>query len=292
MDIEKNLGETIAEVYAQPFPAVAVPDSYCLMPIELTAENGSKGLLSGEFFEEVELSCPECDPDEPDADCDICAGEYSCLQKIPVSWTTIKEIYKKAVGSLSAAPTTEKSSTVPSPVVAVPENFVTLLSAIKQYSNGNTISVPDNINTEEQFFDWLKAAESSPRITEQDSDGYVCGDNYEFGLWSRRNIEAFIADGNHVGGVTKQDAREIIILEALSSIESSHFRTVHDHGATEHAQIVLGHLRSMIGLPMVFKKDLPIWDGKKYAMPADSNLIANQPALLAKLNAKRESVGG
>jgi hypothetical protein len=88
--------------------------------------------------------------------------------------------------------------------------------------------------------------------------------------------------------ITEQDAREIAILNAINSIESSHFRTVHDHGATEHAQIVLGHLRSMIGLPMVFKKDLPVWDGKKYAMPADSNLIANKPALLNKLNAKPE----
>lgn len=92
--------------------------------------------------------------------------------------------------------------------------------------------------------------------------------------------------------ITEQDARETVILKAINEIEGSHFRTVHDHGASEHAQIVLGHLRSMIDLPMIFKSDLPVWDGSKYAMPVDSNLIANQPVLLNKINDKPESVGG
>lgn len=73
-----------------------------MMPRELTAENGAKGLLSGDFFEEVEFQCPECDPDEPDQDCDICEGKFNCIQKVPVSWTTIKAIYAKAVQGLGA----------------------------------------------------------------------------------------------------------------------------------------------------------------------------------------------
>ena len=32
-----------------------------VMPRVLTAENGAKGLLSGEFYEEVEVACPDCD---------------------------------------------------------------------------------------------------------------------------------------------------------------------------------------------------------------------------------------
>ena len=56
-----------------------------LMPKELTAENGAKGLLIGEFYEETELSCLECEGDEA-AECEICgdgSGQY--IQKNPVT---------------------------------------------------------------------------------------------------------------------------------------------------------------------------------------------------------------
>jgi len=72
-----------------------------------------------------------------------------------------------------------------------------------------------------------------------------------------------------------EEIRKEILIDAIRSIEKSHFRTVDDHGASEHAQIVLGHLRGLAGLPMVFKSDLPAWDGEKYAMPENSNLLAN-----------------
>ncbi len=66
------------------------------MPLRLTAENGAKSLLSGEFFEYIEVineeycGCGECDycieiQDEDAAETNI--------QRIPVSWDTIKEIY-------------------------------------------------------------------------------------------------------------------------------------------------------------------------------------------------------
>jgi len=67
-----------------------------LMPKELTAENGAKALLIGEFQETIELNCPECD-DDGDPECEICEGSTQYLQPVPVSWTTIKAIYKKAV---------------------------------------------------------------------------------------------------------------------------------------------------------------------------------------------------
>ncbi|MFH0952359.1 MAG: hypothetical protein V1838_04190 [Patescibacteria group bacterium] len=74
-----------------------------VMPRCLTAENGAKALLIGEFFEEIEVICPECFSDEailPDEECEVCQGEGKINQKVPVSWTTIKEIYKKAVKHL------------------------------------------------------------------------------------------------------------------------------------------------------------------------------------------------
>ena len=53
-----------------------------LMPESLTAENGAKAALSGEFYMDVLMA-------------DGAGGEI--FVKVPVSWTTIKEIYKKAV---------------------------------------------------------------------------------------------------------------------------------------------------------------------------------------------------
>ncbi len=69
-----------------------------LMPTELTAENGAKALLIGEFKETISLACPECYNDvEPDDECDICHGEGKYIQPVDVQWTTIKAIYAMAV---------------------------------------------------------------------------------------------------------------------------------------------------------------------------------------------------
>ena len=54
------------------------------MPTELTAENGAKALLNGEFFEEWGLDASDSDEEFNNID-------------VPVSWTTIKAIYKKIV---------------------------------------------------------------------------------------------------------------------------------------------------------------------------------------------------
>ena len=62
-----------------------------LMPTELTAENGAKDLLIGEFFENLSLACQECDTEG----CIDCEGTGYTVIKIPVSWTNIKGIYKK-----------------------------------------------------------------------------------------------------------------------------------------------------------------------------------------------------
>lgn len=81
-----------------------------IMPKALTAENGGKTLLMGEFYEKVVMQCPTCDGDgifEDVGTCEDCegVGEYSL--KVQVSWTTIKEIYAMAVEHLEVknAPT-------------------------------------------------------------------------------------------------------------------------------------------------------------------------------------------
>lgn len=67
-----------------------------LMPKTLTAENGAKGLMSGEFFEISQQDCPECYGDGC-SDCD----DYGYFEiKTPIKWTTIKAIYKMAVENL------------------------------------------------------------------------------------------------------------------------------------------------------------------------------------------------
>jgi hypothetical protein len=65
------------------------------MPRRLTAENGGKSLMIGEFFEIHNQPClyEVCTP----KDCPICGGSGFVELKVPVSWTTIKAIYAKAV---------------------------------------------------------------------------------------------------------------------------------------------------------------------------------------------------
>lgn len=79
----------------------AIPDGYALVPIRLTAENGAKELLSGEFSETKFISCPECFGDD---ECETCDGSGRIEITVPVSWTTIKEIWAKGVEHFAAAP--------------------------------------------------------------------------------------------------------------------------------------------------------------------------------------------
>jgi len=67
------------------------------MPAALTAENGAKALMMGEFKEHLNLPCV-CDSDLDD--CELCNGTGEIDQEVPVSWTTIKEIYAMAVKHL------------------------------------------------------------------------------------------------------------------------------------------------------------------------------------------------
>jgi len=86
-------------------PAVSIPDGYCLMPRRLTAENGAKALLLGEFKLEVIRECPEClELDEPAEGCEICDGEGEYAQRHMIPWDKIKFIYSEAVKGLALEP--------------------------------------------------------------------------------------------------------------------------------------------------------------------------------------------
>ncbi|EIX9424682.1 DUF550 domain-containing protein [Klebsiella pneumoniae] len=78
---------------------VASP-GYVMVPMRLTAENGAKGALSGEFSETKFVNCPECFGDD---ECETCDGSGRIEITVPVTWTTIKEIWAKGVEHFAAA---------------------------------------------------------------------------------------------------------------------------------------------------------------------------------------------
>ncbi|MED8427239.1 molecular chaperone DnaJ [Escherichia coli] len=80
------------------------PDGWVIVPKKLTAENGAKGVLSGEFSETTFISCPECFGDD---DCDTCDGSGRIEIKVPVTWTTIKSIWDKGIAYFAAEPRQE-----------------------------------------------------------------------------------------------------------------------------------------------------------------------------------------
>jgi len=71
------------------------------MPFELTAENGAKYVLIGEFSESYTAMCGDCEGDghfhSIDEECELCEGTGEITQKVDVSWATIKEIYAMVV---------------------------------------------------------------------------------------------------------------------------------------------------------------------------------------------------
>ncbi|HIE4607768.1 TPA: hypothetical protein ACXNLE_002976 [Klebsiella aerogenes] len=78
-----------------------IPDGYVMVPMRLTAENGAKWELSGEFSETRFVNCPECFGDD---ECETCDGSGRIGITVPVTWTTIKEIWAKGVEHFAAAP--------------------------------------------------------------------------------------------------------------------------------------------------------------------------------------------
>lgn len=71
-----------------------------LMPNALTAENGAKALLIGEFHVETRVPNPDYDPDWDDEEDEDEEPEFFTAQ-IAIPWDTIKEIYAMAVKHLA-----------------------------------------------------------------------------------------------------------------------------------------------------------------------------------------------
>ena len=67
-----------------------------MMPRELTAENGAKAALMGEFVVRLPMRC-DCEESE---DCAVCGGTGEYMQPVNVPWVTIKAIYAEAVKHL------------------------------------------------------------------------------------------------------------------------------------------------------------------------------------------------
>ena len=82
-----------------------IQDGYCIMPLKLTADNGAKGALCGEFHVQYRIVCQSC-VGEGCEDCNHIGGWDA---EIPVSWDTIKRIHEAAVEAcaLPAAPQQE-----------------------------------------------------------------------------------------------------------------------------------------------------------------------------------------
>lgn len=93
--------KAVTEQAGSPHPDTSgAAPGYLLMPESLTAENGAKALLTGVFEEIVKIECWSCDWDG-DEECEICAGHGSLTYRVPVSWTTIKAIYRMTVKHLA-----------------------------------------------------------------------------------------------------------------------------------------------------------------------------------------------
>jgi hypothetical protein len=72
-------------------------DALVRLPRRLSAENGAKALLLGEFAEREWVDCPECAEKGASPDCESCKGKGSVPLDVPISWTTIEAIYNKIV---------------------------------------------------------------------------------------------------------------------------------------------------------------------------------------------------
>lgn len=88
--------------------ALKPPPGYAVLPLRLTAENGAKGLMIGEFFVSTRETCMTCEGsgDHPELtrDCEGCDGEGWNVGKAEVDWTTIKAIWHRAAQHFAAAP--------------------------------------------------------------------------------------------------------------------------------------------------------------------------------------------
>ena len=71
----------------------ALPDGYCVMPCKLSAENGAKSALSGEFHVTHRIVCQSCGGEA----CEDCNEEGGWDGEILIGWDIIKQIHEASV---------------------------------------------------------------------------------------------------------------------------------------------------------------------------------------------------
>lgn len=101
----KALGLPAYVIWGDKAESIAREDAVqtVLMPGYEAFCNEFKGAMIGEFSEAQVIKFWECDGEEDEEPCEVCAGTGETTVTVPVSWTTIKEIYKRAV-DLAAKP--------------------------------------------------------------------------------------------------------------------------------------------------------------------------------------------
>lgn len=102
--LRERIARTVRSAMLQAGNSPVTPDGLALVPKWLTAENGAKGVLSGEFSETKFINCPECFGDD---ECETCDSSGRIEITVPVSWTNIKAIWAKGVEHFEAAPQQE-----------------------------------------------------------------------------------------------------------------------------------------------------------------------------------------
>lgn len=98
--LREQIARVVRPAMLQAGNSRVIPDGYVTVPMRLTAENGAKAALIGEFNLEYTLTCHECFGEG----CDDCSGEGAWINTIPIDWTSIKEIWAKGVEHFAAAP--------------------------------------------------------------------------------------------------------------------------------------------------------------------------------------------
>jgi|ERR1041385_1724433 hypothetical protein len=91
-----------AAALAEQVQGQQVPEDYVLMPRRLTAENGAKSLMLGEFKESIDVPCMECCDQDDDYACETCENYGTVAREVPIGWDMIKRIYALAVRHLAA----------------------------------------------------------------------------------------------------------------------------------------------------------------------------------------------
>ncbi|MBO0369435.1 hypothetical protein GIB23_20370 [Pseudomonas putida] len=85
-ELRTILAKTAEQLQVEPL--VSIPEGYCIMPRRLTAENGAKALLLGEFKLEVTRECPEClELEKPSEGCEICDERVNTRNATPFRGT-------------------------------------------------------------------------------------------------------------------------------------------------------------------------------------------------------------